>query len=216
VPRSRYTASGKSGGTHPIAPQIEPDVVHEGWLATAGVRRGSQSGDCRADDPERLVHVSVIERSIEVDVPLRVAYDQWTQFEDFPKFMGGVDEVRQVSDDRTHWKLSIGGVTREFDADVMVQKPDQGVSWRSVDGPTHSGSVRFEELDQSRTRVLLSMDYQAEGFVEKVGDAIGVVERQATSDLERFKEFIESRGAATGSWRGEIGTGPGLGPNTAA
>jgi uncharacterized membrane protein len=169
----------------------------------------------RADESGRKVHVSVIERTIEVDVPLRVAYDQWTQFEDFPKFMGGVDEVRQTSDDRTHWKLSIGGIKREFEADVMVQKPDKGVSWRSVDGPTHAGSVRFEELDQSRTRVLLSMDYETEGFVEKVGDAMGVIERQATSDLERFKEFIESRGTATGSWRGEIGTGPGLGPNTA-
>jgi uncharacterized membrane protein len=158
--------------------------------------------------------VSTIERNIEVDVPLQVAYDQWTQFEDFPQFMGGVDEVRQIGDAMTHWKISIGGVSREFDADIMVQQPDQGVSWRSVDGPTHAGSVRFEELDQSRTRVMLSMDYATDGFVEKVGDALGVVERQATRDLERFKEFIEARGAATGSWRGEIGTGPSLGPST--
>jgi uncharacterized membrane protein len=163
-------------------------------------------------ETERKDHVSAIEKSIEVDVPLQVAYDQWTQFEDFPQFMGGVEEIRQAGDSRTHWKLSIGGVKREFDADVMVQKPDQGVSWRSVDGPTHAGSVRFEPLGQSRTRVLLSMDYETEGFVEKVGDALGVIERQATSDLENFKKFIESRGAATGSWRGEIGTGPGLGP----
>ncbi|MGF1645726.1 MAG: SRPBCC family protein [Kineosporiaceae bacterium] len=158
--------------------------------------------------------MSVIEKSIEVDVPLQVAYDQWTQFEDFPQFMSGIEEIRQLSDGRTHWRLSIGGVTREFDADVLVQQPDQGVSWRSVDGPTHAGSVRFEPLDQSRTRVRLSMDYQTEGFVEKVGDAMGIIERQATKDLANFKQFIESRGAATGSWRGEIGSGPGLGPTT--
>lgn len=156
--------------------------------------------------------MTAIEETIDVDVPLQVAYDQWTQFEDFPMFMSGVDSITQLDDRRTHWKLSIGGVKREFDADVTVQKPDQGVSWRSTDGPAHSGSVRFVELAPTSTRVTLAMDYETEGFVEKVGDALGIIERQAKDDLKKFKSFIESRGTATGQWRGKIGDGtPGAG-----
>ncbi len=144
---------------------------------------------------------------IEVDVPLQTAYDQWTQFEDFPRFMGGVERIEQLDDTRTHWVMKIAGVSREFDAEVLVQRPDQGVSWRSTDGPTHAGRVTFLPMGDTRTEVTLAMDWQPEGLVEKAGDALGLVEGQAKKDLQSFKEFIESRGTATGSWRGQVDTG---------
>ncbi|MGJ7441788.1 SRPBCC family protein [Aquipuribacter sp. MA13-6] len=144
---------------------------------------------------------------IEVDVPLQTAYDQWTQFEDFPRFMSGVETITQLDDRRTHWVMKIAGVSREFDAEVLVQRPDQGVSWRSTDGPTHAGRVTFVRLDDTRTEVTLAMDWQPEGLVEKAGDALGIVESQAKKDLQGFKQFIEERGTATGSWRGDVDTG---------
>lgn len=144
---------------------------------------------------------------IEVDVPLQTAYDQWTQFEDFPRFMGGVERIDQLDERRTHWVMKIAGVSREFDAEVLVQRPDQGVSWRSTDGPTHAGRVTFVPLGDTRTEVTLAMDWQPDGLVEKAGDALGLVEGQAKKDLQGFKEFIEARGTATGSWRGQVDTG---------
>ncbi|WP_336922194.1 SRPBCC family protein [Aquipuribacter sp. SD81] len=151
--------------------------------------------------------METITRSIEVDVPLQVAYDQWTQFEDFPQFMGGVETIQQQSDTRTHWVTKIAGVSREFDAEVLVQQPDQGVSWRSVDGPTHAGRVTFNPLTDNRTEVTLAMDWEPEGVVEKAGDALGVVEGQVKKDLDSFKHFIEERGTATGAWRGQVDSG---------
>jgi uncharacterized membrane protein len=151
--------------------------------------------------------MDTITRTIEVDVPIQTAYDQWTQFEDFPQFMGGVEQIRQLDDKRTHWVTKIGGVTREFDAEVLVQRPDQGVSWRSLDGPTHAGRVTFAPLSDTRTEVTLAMDWEPEGVVEKAGDALGIVEGQAKKDLESFKQFIEKRGTATGAWRGNVDTG---------
>ena len=151
--------------------------------------------------------MDTITRTIEVDVPLQTAYDQWTQFEDFPRFMGGVEKIEQLDDKRTHWVTKIGGVSREFDAEVLVQRPDQGVSWRSTDGPTHAGRVTFAPIDATRTEVTLAMDWQPEGLVEKAGDALGIVESQAKKDLQGFKQFIEERGTATGSWRGDVDTG---------
>jgi uncharacterized membrane protein len=151
--------------------------------------------------------MDTITRTIEVDVPIQTAYDQWTQFEDFPQFMGGVEEIRQLDDKRTHWVTKIGGVKREFDAEILVQRPDQGVSWRSLDGPTHAGRVTFAPLSDTRTEVTLAMDWEPEGVVEKAGDALGIVEGQAKKDLEHFKQFIEERGTATGAWRGSVDTG---------
>ena len=148
--------------------------------------------------------MSTVTESVDVDVPVRTAYNQWTQFEEFPRFMGGVDEVRQVSDRLTHWKTSIGGVTREFDAEIVDQHPDQRVAWRSVDGTTHAGAVTFEKLDESRTRVAARIDWQPESAVEKIGAAVGVDDRQVKADLERFRAFIAERGSETGAWRGEI------------
>jgi uncharacterized membrane protein len=156
--------------------------------------------------------------STEVDVPVRVAYDQWTQFESFPEFLGGVDRVTQLSATMTHWVVSIGGVKREFDAEIVDQVPDRHVAWRSVDEVLHRGSVSFTTLDADRTRVDLEIEWEPEGFVEEAGAALQLDDLQVKKDLARFKEFVEDRERATGAWRGEIHGGdrtdrtePGLG-----
>ena len=151
--------------------------------------------------------MDTITRTVEVGVPLQTAYDQWTQFEDFPRFMDGVERVDQLDDERTHWVTRIGGVTREFDGEVMVQRPDQGFSWRSSDGPCHAGRVNFVALGDTRTEVTLAMDWEPEGLLERAADALGLVESRAAKDLEGVKRFIEERGTATGSWRGAVDTG---------
>jgi len=148
-----------------------------------------------------------IEASIEVDVPVSIAYNQWTQFEEFPKFMQGVEEVRQLDDTRLHWVASVGGRRAEWDAKILEQHPDRQVSWISEDGKKTRGTVTFEQLGADRTRVHLSLGYQAEGFVEAVGSAAGFDRRRIAGDLERFKELIEDRGTATGAWREDISAG---------
>ena len=152
--------------------------------------------------------MSNIEQSIDVEVPVRTAYDQWTQFEEFPRFMEGVEKITQLSDTRTHWVTEIAGVSREFDAEITEQEPDQRIAWTSVDEPKQAGVVTFHRLDDSRTRVMLQLDFEPEGFVEKAGDVLGIVRSRTKGDLERFKEFIESRGTETGAWRGEVGQDP--------
>ena len=152
--------------------------------------------------------MTTIEESVEVAVPVRTAYDQWTQFEEFPCFMEGVESVTQVSDTQTHWVTDIAGVRREFDAEIVEQIPDDRVAWRSIDGPTHAGVVTFHRLAEGRSKVMLQLDFEPEGIVETVGDKLGAVKRRATGDLERFKEFIESRGESTGAWRGEVEQDP--------
>jgi ribosome-associated toxin RatA of RatAB toxin-antitoxin module len=151
--------------------------------------------------------VSTIEKSIDVDVPVRAAYNQWTQFAEFPRFMEGVERVEQINDTMTHWVTRIGGVTREFDAQIVEQQPDKVVHWRSVKGPRNEGEVRFEPLDEDHTRITLNMHYEPEGVLEKAGDALHIVERRAEADLKRFKEFIEERGVETGAWRGDVDEG---------
>ncbi|MBW3547701.1 MAG: SRPBCC family protein [Actinobacteria bacterium] len=148
--------------------------------------------------------MSVVDETIEVNVPVRTAYDQWTQFESFPEFMEGVEEVRQITDTRTHWKTEIGGVKREFDAEITEQVPDQRIAWRAVEGPDQGGVVTFDAPDPNKTRILLELDYDPEGVVEEAGDKLGVVKRRVKGDLERFKEFIESRGVESGAWRDEV------------
>lgn len=145
-----------------------------------------------------------VEKSIEIDVPVHTAYNQWTQFEEFPHFMDGVKEVRQLDDKRLHWKADIGGKVKEWDAEIQEQKPDQRIAWRSISGSQNYGQVSFHPVDTSRTRVSLLMDYEPEGMMEKAGDAMGVVSGKVQGDLERFKDFIESRGRESGAWRGEI------------
>lgn len=145
-----------------------------------------------------------IEKSVDVNVPVTTAYNQWTQFESFPEFMGGVDEVTQVTDTLTHWKTSIAGVDREFDAEITEQHPDERVAWRSIDGKTHGGVVTFHRLDDTTTRVMVQIDWETESLTEKVGSAVNIDDMQVKRDLDRFKEFIESRGTETGSWRGDV------------
>lgn len=148
--------------------------------------------------------MSMIEDSIEVDVPLRTAYNQWTQFEEFPKFMEGVREVRQIDDNTMHWCAEVGGKEIEWDAEITEQIPDQRIAWQSLTGPENSGLVTFEPTLDGKTRVTMQMEYEPEGFVENVGDMLGVTTRRVHSDLEHFKEMIESRGSETGAWRGTI------------
>jgi len=148
--------------------------------------------------------MSSIEQSIEVAVPVSTAYNQWTQFESFPEFMEGVDRIEQVDDTRTRWVTSIGGVTREFDAEITEQNPDERVAWRSVDEPRQAGVVTFHRLSADTTKVMLQMDFDPDGVVEKVGDRLGVVTHGVKGDLERFESFIEARGGETGAWRGQV------------
>jgi uncharacterized membrane protein len=149
----------------------------------------------------------VIDESIEVNVPVSTAYNQWTQFEDFPLFMEGVDHVQQLDDTRLHWVATVGGRTAEWDAKILEQHPDKQISWISEDGKQTRGTVSFEPLGDSRTLVRLSMSYRAEGIGEQIGSAAGMDTRRIRGDLERFKELIESRGTESGAWRGEISAG---------
>jgi len=145
----------------------------------------------------------MIQKSIEVDAPLRAVYNQWTQFEEFPKFMEGVKEVRQLDDTHLHWCAKVGGKELEWDAEIVEQVPDQAISWRSTSGKTNAGAVHFDKIDDAHTRVHLSLEIEPDTLVEKAGSVIGVPSRRVEKDLERFKEFIEARGHETGAWRGE-------------
>ncbi|MDQ6936716.1 MAG: SRPBCC family protein [Actinomycetota bacterium] len=145
-----------------------------------------------------------VTKSIDVDVPITTVYNQWTQFESFPKFMGGVESITQTDETHTHWKTKIAGVEREFDTVVTEQHPEERVAWKSTDGTTHAGVVTFHRLDDRKTRVTVQLDWQPEGLVEKAGALVGVDDRQVNADLDRFKEFIEDRGSATGAWRGDV------------
>ena len=145
-----------------------------------------------------------IEKAIEVDVPLSVAYNQWTQFESFPTFMEGIEQVEQIDDKRLHWVANVGGRRKEWDAEIVEQVPDEVVSWRSIAGPLNNGSVTFSPLSADSCRVTLILTYEPEGGLEKVGDALGVLKLRVQGDLKRFKEFIESRRTPTGAWRGSI------------
>jgi uncharacterized membrane protein len=150
---------------------------------------------------------SVLESSIEVGVPVSTAYNQWTQFEKFPQFMRGVEEVRQLDDTRLHWVVSVDGRRAEWDAKILEQHPDRQISWVSEDGKKNRGTVTFESLGENRTLVRLSLGYEAEGFVEAVGSAAGLDRRRIEDDLVRFKELIEGRGTETGAWREDISAG---------
>lgn len=145
-----------------------------------------------------------IEKSIVVKVPVRTAYNQWTQFEEFPKFMDGVREVRQLDDKHLYWRAEIGGKEKEWEAEITEQVPDKRIAWHSTKGASNAGIVTFQRLSNTDTRVTVQMEYETQGAVENVGDLAGAVSRQVEGDLERFKRFIEQRGQETGAWRGEI------------
>ena len=145
-----------------------------------------------------------IDKTIEVDVPVSTAYNQWTQFEDFPSFMDNVEAVRQIDDTHLHWVAEYGGKRHEWDAEITEQVPDKTIAWRSLGGVTHNGRVTFEPLGPDRTRLEVEMEWEPEGVVEKAGAAVGFDERGVSEDLDRFKEFIEARGVETGAWRGRV------------
>jgi uncharacterized membrane protein len=148
--------------------------------------------------------MSTVEESIEVDVPVRVAYDQWTQFESFPEFMDGVEEVRQLDDTHLHWRASFGGHEVEWDAVITEQLPDERVAWRATDGRINAGVVTFHRLSDGSSRVMVQIEHESEGVMEKVGSALGADKREVKNSLERFKELVERRRGATGAWRGEV------------
>ena len=148
--------------------------------------------------------MSVIARSVEVDVPVSAAYDQWTQFEEFPHFMDGVERVEQLDDRHLQWRAEISGVTREWEAEIVEQIPDARITWRSISGPRNNGLITFRPLDPHRCRVAVQIEYEPGGAAEAMGDWLGVVEHRVEGDLERFKTFIEQRRTETGAWRGAI------------
>jgi uncharacterized membrane protein len=145
-----------------------------------------------------------IEETIEVDVPVRTAYNQWTQFEEFPQFMEGVESVQQVDDTHLVWSASIGGKREEWRAEITEQHPDHRVAWRSTEGRGNAGVVTFHQIDDNKSRVAVQMDWDPDGVLEAAGAALGADSRRVKGDLKRFKELVESRGAETGAWRGEV------------
>jgi uncharacterized membrane protein len=148
--------------------------------------------------------VSKILEAIDVQVPVRTAYDQWTQFETFPSFMEGVKSVHQLDDQTVHWVAEVGGKQKEWDARITEQTPDERIAWTAVDGAHNAGVVTFHRIDDGKSRVTLQLDVDPEGPVETVGDALGLVKNRVKGDMERFKDFIEQRGRETGAWRGSI------------
>lgn len=151
--------------------------------------------------------MSTVEKSIDVNVPVNTAYNQWTQFEDFPKFMEGVKEVRQLDDTHLHWCASVAGKEEEWDAEITEQVPDQRIAWTSRAGTRNGGVVTFHHVSEGITRIMLQIEYDPQSFTEKAGDVLGLVSHRVEGDLERFKDFIESRGQETGAWRGSVQQG---------
>ena len=148
--------------------------------------------------------MSIVEKSIEIELPVSTVYNQWTQFEEFPQFMEGVERVTQLDDTRLHWVAEIAGAKREWDAEIVDQKPDQRIAWRSIDGAGNGGIVTFQATGEAVTRVNLQMEFAPEGLAETIGDKLGFVSKQAEGDLKRFKSFMERRGSETGAWRGAV------------
>ena len=177
-------------------------LVLGGGAAAAGAAlklRGKQSANGTG--------ISTIDESIEVEVPVSTSYNQWTQFEEFPLFMEGVDDVQQRDDTRLHWVATIGGHTAEWDAKILEQHPDKQISWISEDGKKTRGTVSFEPIGEGKTLIRLSMSYKTDGPIEQLGSAAGLDKQRIKGDLGRFKELIESRGTESGEWRGEIDAG---------
>lgn len=148
--------------------------------------------------------MSIIEKSIEVNVPVKTAYNQWTQFEEFPKFMEGVTQVKQIDDKHLQWKATIAGKDEEWNAEITEQIPDQRIAWTSKGGAINTGLVTFYPMSDDKSKLTLQMEYVPSGAAEKIGDAMGLVTRRVEGDLKRFKDFIESRGRETGAWRGTV------------
>ena len=148
--------------------------------------------------------MSSVEQTIDVEAPIRAVYDQWTQFESFPRFMDGVERVVQIDDRTVKWWVTVGGQSKAWMARIVDQTPDTRVAWKSVHGTQNAGAVLFEPLGEDRTRITLKIDAEPDGIVERMGEAAGVLDRRVEGDLARFKAFIEDSGRPTGAWRGEI------------
>jgi len=172
--------------------------------------RAAQVTTIQVGPPAEEFLMAYIEKSIHVEKPLRTVYDQWTQFEEFPRFMEGVKEVRQLDDRHLRWRAEIAGKDEAWEAEITHQEPDSRIAWRNTSGPYNAGLVTFQP-DEAGARVTLRIDYEPQGLVEKIGDALGFVSRRVEGDLERFKRFIEERDDATGAWRGEINAHPSTG-----
>lgn len=160
--------------------------------------------------------MATVQKSIDVDVPASVAYNQWTQFEEFPRFMEGVESVRQLDARRLHWCANIGGKVEEWDAEITEQIPDKRIAWRSTSGAPNAGVVTFHRIDDDKSRIMLQIDYTPQTWAETLGDLLGFLGRRVQGDLERFKEFIDRRREATGAWRGEIASPDERGARSAA
>ncbi len=164
-----------------------------GWFLSSQLRKSAGSGTA-----------SSVEESVELEVPVSTAYNQFTQFEEFPKFMATVEEVKQLDDTHLHWRAIVGGKEKEWDAEITEQIPDERIAWRSTGGVQNAGVVTFHKIGDNRTRVMLQMDYEPETLVEKVGDAVGGVKLTTKGNLKRFKQLVEARGVETGAWRGTV------------
>ena len=149
-----------------------------------------------------------VQESIDVEVPVRTAYNQWTQFEEFPRFMEGVEEVRQIDDTHLRWRAKVAGKEKEWTAEITEQRPDERVAWRNVDGTENAGVITFHRIGEETSRVTAQIEAETEGVVESAGEAVGLLDRRVRGDLERFKQFIESQGSETGAWRGEVKQDP--------
>jgi uncharacterized membrane protein len=186
-----------------IGPDRLPASATGTALTNAEGRSAASHGGIHRD--REAVSMSQIQQSIDVEVPVRTAYNQWTQFESFPEFMSGVESITQLDDKRLHWVTSIAGVEREFDAEITEQHPDERVAWASTGGESkHAGVVTFHKLDDNLSRVMVQIDWTPTDLVEKIGSAVNIDDHRVKGDLERFKEFIESRGHETGAWRGDV------------
>jgi uncharacterized membrane protein len=152
--------------------------------------------------------MATVEKSIDVNVPITTAYNQWTQFEEFPRFMGGVEKITQVDDTHLHWQVSIAGVDREFDAEITEQHPDERVAWRSTDGESHAGVVTFHRVSDAVTRINVQIDWKPKDLIEKAGALLQIDDIQIGNDLKRFKELIEKQGVEDGAWRGDVDRAP--------
>jgi uncharacterized membrane protein len=148
--------------------------------------------------------MTTVEAHVDVDLPISTVYNQWTQFEEFPMFMEGIESVTQLDDTHLHWVAEIAGVRREWDAEITEQEPDMRIAWRAREGAHNAGVVTFHRLSDDQTRVMLQLEFDPEGFAETVADKLGIVRQRAEGDLQRFKEFIEARGRESGAWRGEV------------
>lgn len=151
--------------------------------------------------------METIEKSIEVEAPIEKVYNQWTQFEDFPHFMEGVEQVQQLDDKHLHWVAKVGGKRKEWDAEIVEQVPEDRIAWRSISGAANSGIVHFRPTDSQHTVVTLRMNYEPDGMMENLGSTLGLLSGRVEADLQHFRDFIQQRGTETGAWRGEIHRG---------